>query len=357
MEASQTIIINRIITTALKRRATDLHLTVGNNPVLRLGGKLEVLADEEIITADFLNNLAQSLFSKEEMDELSQQKEIAIVHNYGNQVRFRINVFFQKKFLNFSFRFISPIIPPLKDLGLPRVIQNLVNLKKGLIIIGGGYDSGRTTSVFALLDEINKTQRRYILTIEKPVEFLLTSNRSIVVQRNIPSDAADYLSALKYCDKEDIDIVMIDHIGTDADVLMKILELASSGKLIISIMEAENAVDVIGKMLSNFVDKDRERVRLLLANVLECILIQKLVPRIGGGRIIAPEILLGSDPVKAIIREDRIYQLNNILQTSREEGMRGIDKSLAELVSVGEISIDEALDYANNKESFKIMMR
>ncbi|MFC1613362.1 type IV pilus twitching motility protein PilT [Patescibacteria group bacterium] len=357
MEATQTIIINRIITVALKRQASDLHLSVGNNPVLRVDNKLHILSDEDIITANFLNNLAKSFFSDSVQKELEEKREVTIVHNYGNNIRFRINGFYQKNFLNFSFRFIQPVLPLFKDLGLPTAVQNLTRLKSGLIIVAGGYDAGRTTTVFSFLEEINRNQSRYILTIEKPVEFLMSSNKSIIAQRNIPTDVRNYQDAIAYCEKEDVDVIMIDKIDSSPDTLMRIFELSLSGKLIISIMNGRTVVGVIEKILSQFQEKELDRVRLLLANCIECILMQKLVPRIGGGRILIPEILLATSPVKAIIKDDKIYQINNILQTSREEGMMGIDISLAERVSTGEIDVKEALNYANDKDNFKNLMK
>lgn len=357
MESTQTIILNRIITTALKRNATDLHLSVGNNPILRIDNKLHIIQEEEIITADFLDNLSQSLFDGEKLKDLEKNREISIVHDYGNQVRMRVNAFYQKNFLNFSFRFIKSVIPDLKSLGLPQAINDLINLKSGLVIIGGGYDSGRTTTVFSLLEMINKTQSRYILTFEDPIEFLMASNKSIVVQRNISKDVNSYEEGLKYCEDEDVDIIMIDHLDFSYQVLIKAFELAASGKLVIGIMSVEGVIGAIEKIISDFPDSDEKRAKALFNNALECILIQKLVPRIGGGRILVPEILLATEPVKAIIREGRLFQLNNILQTSREEGMRGIDQSLSELVSTGEIALDDALEYANNKDRFKMMMK
>lgn len=357
MEASQTIIINRIITTALKRKAADLHLSVGNNPVLRIDNKLHILSEEEIITKDFLDNLAKGLLSEKELKELENTRGISVSHDYGNQVRFRINIFYQKDFLNFSFRFIASIIPSIKDLGLPKIILDLVNIREGLVIVGGPYDAGKTTTVFSLLEDINKKQQRYILTIEQPIEFLMSSNRSIVLQRDIPRDARNYKEALDFCENEDVDVIMIDKLDVSPDVLIKIFELACSGRLVIGIMNEENVIGIIEKIIANFMPQDKERARHLLANSLEAVLVQKLVPRIGGGRVLVPEILLANEPVKAIIKEDKIYQLNNILQTSREEGMRGIDRSLAELAGAGEISIDEAINYANNKEGFKRMLR
>ncbi|MFH0856722.1 MAG: ATPase, T2SS/T4P/T4SS family [bacterium] len=357
METTQTIILNRIITAALKRKATDLHLSVGNNPILRVDNKLYVSSDEEIITADFLNNLAQSLLDEERMRELEKNREISIIHDYGNQIRVRINGFYQKNFLTFSFRFISPVIPSPKILGLPRVINDLIGLKSGLIIVGGNYDSGRTTTVFSLLEEINRTQNRYILTLENPIEFLMASNKSIVLQRNITKDVNSYEDGLGYCEDEDVDVIMIDRIDASQGVLLKAFELANSGKLVIGIINAGSVIGAIEKIMSEFDDNKKERAKFLFNNSLECVFIQKLVPRIGGGRILVPEILLATEPVRAIIKEGRIYQLNNILQTSREEGMRGIDRSLADLVSTGEISLDDALEYANNKDSFQIMMK
>ncbi|MFH1029776.1 MAG: ATPase, T2SS/T4P/T4SS family [bacterium] len=357
MEATETIKINRIITAAVKKKASDLHLSVGNNPILRLDDKLYTLAEEGIITSDFLENLAHSIFKEKDRIDLKNNLGITVVHDYGNQIRFRVNAFYQKNFLNFSFRFIPPMPPLLSNLGLPKAIVDLKDLKNGLIIIGGGYDSGRTTTAISFIEEINKLQGRYIITIEKPIEFILSSNKSIVLQRNIPDDVKNYEEAIDYCQEEDVDVVMIGKIDSSANAIAKALELASSDKLVIGIMNAKGAIDAIERLLVDFSSQERPRIRGLLANSLQCILIQKLIPRIGGGRILVPEILLGLDTVKTIIKEDRIYQLGNILQTSREEGMRGIDRTLAELVSMGEISLDEAMGYANNKDNFKMMMR
>ncbi|OGF22264.1 hypothetical protein A2Y83_02035 [Candidatus Falkowbacteria bacterium RBG_13_39_14] len=356
VDSSQTIKINRIITAAIKKKATDLHLSVGNNPILRLDDKLYPLIDEEVITSDFLENLAEGIFSKEERDDLKNNLGITAVHDYGNQIRFKIKAFYQKKFLNFSFRFIPPFPPAFNDLGLPKAIINLKNLSKGLVIIGGGYDSGRTTTAVSFVEELNKTESRYILTLERPIEFLLTSNKSIIAQRNIPSDVKSFEEGLSYCKEEDVDAIMIGELNSTPDAIVEALELAAE-RLVIGIIDAKGAIDAIEKMMFDFSLQEKPRVRALLANSLECVLIQKLIPRLGGGRILVPEILLVNEPVRAIIKEDRLYQLNNILQTSREEGMRGIDRSLAELVSTGEISIDDAMAYANSKESFKMMMR
>lgn len=356
MEATQTIIINRIITSALKRRATDLHLSVGNNPIIRVDDKLHALSDEDIIAVDFLNNLAESLFNPAEKKELGHKKGVVAVYNYGNQVRFRVNAFYQKNFLNFSFKFIPNVSPLLKDLGLPKIFQNLASLMSGLIIIGGNHNSGRSTTVSSFLEHINKNESRYIITIEKPVEFLIQSNKSIVIQRNIPTDVNSYKDALDNCENEDVGVIMMDKLDVSADVMIKIFEAALSGKLVITMINEDSVVGIIEKILSNFAGKERERAKILFANSLECILAQKLVARIGGGRILVPEILLANSPVKASIKDDKFYQLNNILQTSREEGMRGIDISLAELVETGEISLEEALKHCNNKENFRNRM-
>lgn len=354
IRTNEQIEINRILTAVAEYNASDLHLSVGNVPTVRVDGELVALRDEQVITPDFMKKLSMFLLNDQQRNVLEKEKEIVFSYNFQNRIRFKVDIFYQEGYLSASLRLIPSVIKTLKELGLPPAVEKFHQLKKGLVIVCGPFGSGRTFTVTALIDEINNTRKEHILTVEKPIEFIFNDNQSIVEQREVGRDTNSFEQALKSAFRGDIDVILVGEMKTK-EVIKGALDLAEGGRLVYAAMETDSSIKTIERIINSFESEAKNQVRVQLAEVLEGIVVQRLVPRVGGGRILVTEVLIPNPAVRSIIREGNIYQINNVLQTSREEGMISLDRSLAELVKTGEILIDYALQYAVDKNNLNRM--
>ena len=352
MSATETLLINKILNLAAERRASDVHLTVGNYPVLRIDGKLVTLTNESVLTPDFLWGMANSFLSEADKKLLETQREIVTVYSWANRARFRARVFFQKGYVALSLRLIPQLIRSPKDLGLPEAVLQAISQEKGLIIISGPFGSGRTSTVASLLETLNRNKGLHIQTLEKPIEYLLANNQSIIEQREIGKDTASFRQGLLDILDEDVDVMVLSAMN-ERGLEELLLEAAESGKLIIAIMDADTVISVLERFISNIDISRREWGQAVLAQVLLAVVVQRLLPRIGGGLRLACEVLTSTSAVQSIIKDNRLSQLNSILQTSREEVMLNLDKALLELVRLGEVNANEAAEQAIDKEAFK----
>lgn len=352
MSATETLLINKILNLAAERRASDVHLTVGNYPVLRIDGKLVTLTNESVLTPDFLWGMADSFLSEPDKKLLEAQRELVTVYSWANRARFRARIFFQKGYVALSLRLIPQLIRSPKDLGLPEAVLQAISQEKGLIIISGPFGSGRTSTVASLLETLNRNKGLHIQTLEKPIEYLLANNQSIIEQREIGKDTASFRQGLLDILDEDVDVVVLSAMNEEG-LEELLLEAAESGKLIIAIMDADTVISVLERFISNIDASRREWGQAVLAQVLLAVVVQRLLPRIGGGLRLACEVLTSTSAVQSIIKDNRFSQLNSILQTSREEGMLNLDKALLELVRLGEVNANDAAEQAIDKEAFK----
>ena len=349
---SDALIINNILNAAAERKATDVHLVAGNNPVIRVDGRLTTLVDQPVLTGDILMSLAQSFLSKEYFDKLNTEKEIVTIYNWAERSRYRAKVFYQKGFLAISLRLLSPFIRSPKDLGIPASILQLLNKDRGVIIITGPFGSGRTSTAVSLVETLNQNKGLHIQTLENPVEYLFSNNQSVIEQRNIGWDVNTFMDGLKNMLDEDIDAVFIDSLH-EKGAEEVVLELAESGKLIILVMDADTVISALDRFINNISANRRDWGRETLADVLLGIMAQRLIPRVGGGLTMASEVLISTSAVKSSIKSDKLSQLSSIMQTSREEGMSSLDKSLLELIRIGEISLNDAKNHAVDSQSLR----
>ncbi|MEK7167319.1 MAG: ATPase, T2SS/T4P/T4SS family [Patescibacteria group bacterium] len=354
MHTTQTIIFNKFLTTVVERRASDLHLTVGTPPALRIEGKLIILEDQEILTPDFIKGIINSFLDLEQKEELEKNRQLVIAYSFDQKLRFKINIYYQKGFLGAVFRYISPIIKNFSDLGLPKSIEKFLSLKKGLVVISGPFDSGKTTTLISILETINKTGKKNIFTLEKPIEYIFINDQSIIEQREIEKDVNSFEQGLDLISNEDVDIIFISQI-TNKEVFSKIFKLIEGGRLVFIILEAEQAYQTIEKIINFFPSSEKEKIQEIVANNLAGIINQKLIPSLNKERILAYEILFANLSVKNLIKEEKLKQLNSILQISQAEGMISMDKCLAQLVRNAKISLEEALKNAIDMENLKTM--
>lgn len=348
---SDALRINTILNNASERKATDVHLVAGSQPVVRVDGNLVTLMEEQVLTPDIITGLAESFLSKEDLDRLSKEREVVSVYTWANRARYRAKVFYQKGYLAMSLRAIPAYIRSPKDLGVPTAIVQLLNREHGLIIITGPYGSGRTTTAAALLETLNQNKGAHIQTLEQPIEYLFANNQSVVEQREVGQDVTSFSKGLQDMLDEDIDVAFIDALHEDGMEEL-ILELIENGKLVILVMDADSAVSAIDRFINNIDENKRAWGRELFAEVLLGIIAQRLLPRVGGGLSLGIEVLTSTAAVKSSIKDNNLAQINSIIQTSRDEGMIHLDKSLAELVRVGEVSKEEAHRQAIETQSF-----
>ena len=356
MQTSEKIVLDKILSTGAEYRASDFHFSSGNPPILRVDGKLIPLTSEAIITPDFMKGFVNDILDKTQQEILAEEKEIVFAYTMPNKSRFKISIFYQKGYLAASLRLIPPQIKSIKELGLPSIIERFATLEKGLVIVTGPFGSGRTATLVALLQAINKTRAEHMVTIEKPIEYLYTNNKSIIEQREVGRDTRSFAQALRTASHEDVDVIYVSEME-EASVVEAVLNAAESSRLVFTAMNTDAVLRTIEKIISFFPEEKQDQVRLQLASVIEGIVSQRLLSRVGGGRIAVAEVMVPNDAVRAVIREGAIYQINNILQTSREEGMISLDRSLAELVKTGEILVDDALANAVDKYNLKAMIR
>jgi twitching motility protein PilT len=349
---SDTLLINNILNIASERKATDVHLVAGNNPVIRVDGRLLTLTEEVVLTPTSLNNIAETVLSKADIERLNQEREISTIYSWINRARFRIKVFYQKGYIAISMRLVPAYIRSPKDLGIPLAITQLLNRDKGLIFITGPFGSGRTTTAASLIETINQNKGLHIQTLEQPIEYLFSNNQSVIEQREVGKDVPDFSQGIKDVMDEDVDVVYVSLLH-EFDLEERILELAESGKLVIVVMDADSVISAIERFLSDLSSEKRDWARNLLADVLIGGTAQRLLPRIGGGFALVSEVLTSTPAVRSSIKENKLHQLSSIMQTSKDEGMIDLDKALLSLVRSGEVSPEDAMSQALDPDIFK----
>ncbi|OGG86682.1 hypothetical protein A3B87_02525 [Candidatus Kuenenbacteria bacterium RIFCSPHIGHO2_02_FULL_39_13] len=352
MSSQSNIILNKLISQTVKLGASRLHLETGSQPIVRLDQKLIPLESETVVQKDFLSDALNIILSKEEQRKFAAQKSIITIYTFQGGTRFKVHVFYQKNNLALIFTYIPNVISDPESIGLTKEVIELLTKKSGLLVVAGYHSSGRTTTVLSLLNYINNRQSKYILTIEDPIEFILTPAKSIVDQREVGRDTETFKAALAFSKDSDVDVVYLSTIK-DYTVLVSVFDLISSGRLVISITEADSAADAIAKLVALAPDAEADKVRALLAEFLLAVVIQQLAPRRGGGQITVTEILIANSASSALIKEGRYGQITSVIQTSREEGMRSLDQALLELVKTNEIEYKDALELAVNKSNFQ----
>ncbi len=348
MKTSEELALHRMLEAAAEYKASDLHLVVGSSPILRVDAKLVPLNDLPVLTPEFLKGTLDILLNEEQRKYFDREREIVAAYPYKN-VRFRVNIFYQRGYVSASLRYIGVSIPLLKDFNFPPVVEGFTDLSRGLLIVSGPFGSGRSTTLSAMVEEINRKRQEYILTIEQPIEYLFVNAKSIIEQREVGRDTPSFDRALSSATQEDVNVVMASSLE-DSEAIKTALVLASSGRLVMGAMNTDTAVKTIEHILSAFPDVEQQEARVQLSEILQGVISQRLVPRVGGGRVLVAEILVATAAARSVIREGNFSVLNNIIQTSRDEGMMSLDHSLAQYVKTGEVLLDEALKYAQDRQ-------
>ncbi len=347
--------IEMLLQEVINQNASDLHLQVGVPPILRIDGSLTPMANAPKLTSELVEKLVFSVLDQDQQQILTKDKEFDFSFAFGDLGRFRVNAFHEKGNVAAAFRLIPNTIPTIHDLGLPPVVESFADYPRGLVLVTGPTGSGKSTTLAAIINKINSEQSRHIVTIEDPIEFTHKSQRSLIAQREVHYDTYSFNAALRSALREDPDVVLIGEMR-DLETISAAITIAETGHLVFATLHTNSASQSIDRMVNVFPPHQQQQVKSQLGSILQAICAQRLIPAIGGGRIVAAEILLVNPAIRNIIREGKPHQIDAVIQTSSREGMQTMDRTLASLVQEGKITYDEAFNYAVDREELERIM-
>jgi twitching motility protein PilT len=330
--------------------ASDLHLTPGSEPVVRVRGHLERLEDCEKLTPDGVRDMVYRILSTEQQKLLETRKSVDLAYSLPGVARFRVNVFFQRASIGAALRLIPTEIRTLDELGLPPQVGIFAEIPRGLVLVTGPTGSGKSTTLATLIDQINRTRREHILTIEDPIEFLHWHRNCIVNQREVGNDTPTFAEALRAALRQDPDIVLVGEMR-DLETISTALTAAETGHLVFATLHTQSAPQTIDRIIDVFPAEQQDQVRIQLAGTLQGVVTQSLVPTADGrGRIAALEILFPDDAVRNLIRQGKIEQIYSVMQTGTARGLQTMEQALADLVLRKVITRDAALSRSSRGE-------
>jgi twitching motility protein PilT len=338
-----------LVNSVVSQGASDLHLSEGRSPTVRVGGFLVPLLKKPPLSKADIAGLLKELLSVENQTRFLAEKEIDFSYNFGTTARFRGNGFFQQGSISVALRLIPRQIKTVQELNLPPVLETFADKQQGFFLVVGPVGQGKTTTLAAIIDRINQNRAEHIITIEDPIEYIFEQKKSIVDQREVRIDTKDFPTALRSMFREDVDVVLIGEMR-GAETIGTAVTAAETGHYVLSTLHTNTAAQTIDRIIDSFPAEQQNQIRSQLAGSLSGIFSQRLIPRISGGLIPAYELLINNSAVANLIRENRIHEIGTIIETGLSEGMIDMNRSLAELVRAGEITVENARLYSPNQK-------
>jgi twitching motility protein PilT len=348
--------IKQLLQYTVERNASDLHIIAGLPPTIRVDGELMVIPDQRLLTHEQIVAFLKEILVKEQFERLNVNKEIDVSLQHSEKARFRVNSYTQKRTFAIAFRTIPMVIPQIDSLGLPKIIHSFTTLKQGFILITGPTGHGKSTTLAAILDEINATRKEHIVTMEDPVEFVFSPQKSIISQRELGTDTHSWKVALRSVLREDPNVVLVGEMR-DYETIASALTVAETGHLVFATLHTNSAAQTVDRIVDVFPEEQQDQVRMQLSGVLEAVFSMRLIPAVKGGRVVAYELMLGSTAIKTVVREGKTHQIDSIIQTSSEIGMNRLDTSLANLVKKGAISLETAQTWSLKPEELDRLVK
>ena len=349
---NQELRIEILLEEIVRKNASDLHLQVGLPPMMRLDGALIPFSGYQNMNSEQVEKLIFSILDEDQQRILMKDKEFDFSFAFGDLGRFRVNAFHERGNLAAALRLIPNNIKTVHELGMPPVVQTFAEYPRGLVLVTGPTGSGKSTTLAALIDKINSEKDKHIITIE----FTHKSKRSAIVQREVHYDTYSFSAALRSALRQDPDVVLIGEMR-DLETISAAITIAETGHLVFATLHTNSAAQSIDRMIDVFPPHQQPQVRSQLANILQGICAQRLIPAIGGGRVVAAEVMIANPAVRNIIREGKTHQLDTVIQTSADQGMQTMDRTLVKLVQSGVITYDNAREYAVDLTEFERLMR
>lgn len=348
--------LKKFLDIAIKEKASDVLISVNHYPTVRITGQLIPLTKEKKITQEDSQGLAFSLINDFKRNKLSLEREIDFSYDYDGKARFRINIFFQRGYISLALRLISPDIKTVEELSLPPVLHEFSKKNQGLVLVTGASGQGKSTTLAALIDEINHTRACHIITIEDPIEYVYASDRAIIDQREVSIDTHSFENALRASFRQNPDVIMVGEMR-DLETIATAITAAETGHLVFATLHTNSASQAIHRMIDVFPAEQQNQIRFQLAGSLLGVVSQRLIQRLRGGFIPACEVMLCNTAVSNLIRENKTHEIPTVIETSLRDGMVSFNRSLSDLVAKKEISLKDSMDYSFNPSDLKNLLR
>lgn len=339
--------LNELLKEGHYKGASDIHIVAGSSPIFRINGQLIPIKSDRILPKDTFE-MARALLTDELWNTLDNKREVDLSYGIGGISRFRVNIFYQRSAISLAFRVIPREIPTIDELGIPKILEKVVQKPHGLFLVTGPTGSGKSTSLASMIDYMNRTMNKHIITLEDPIEYLHSHNQSIIEQREIGFDTLSFKNGLRASLRQDPDVILVGELR-DLDTIQTAITAAETGHLVLGTLHTQDTAGTIDRMIDVFPLHQQNQTRTMLANVLIGVLSQRLFPTIQEkGRVAATEMLINNGAIKNLIRNEKMYQIPNVLQTSRDQGMHTMEMSIKELVAQKRISASELWPYTTS---------
>ena len=339
-------ILSEIIHNAVKQDASDLHMTVGLPPIYRIDGDLVDAADTPLTEED-IASAVRVLANDNQMKALKETGEADFAVTFEGTIRMRCNAFYQQGHTALALRMLPLKIPTIKGLDMGDIFIEMAEKPRGLVLLTGPTGSGKSSTLAAMLDHINHTRRRHIITLENPIEFVYKADKCIINQREVGDDTGSFAAGLRAALRQDPDVILVGEMR-DLETISTAITAAETGHLVFGTLHTKGAANTIDRIIDVFPPEQQEQIRIQLADVLDYAVAKTLLPRVGGGRVAAYEILVATPAVRSLIRQNKSFQIASAMQTGKRQGMQLLDDALAELVRSGQVAMDNALAVAND---------
>jgi len=347
--------LTALIEKLIAQGASDLHMGTGIQPVIRVSDVLTPLLSEPVLTAEDMQGYISEMLSPEHKKRFLETQEVDFSYSYGDKARFRGNGYFERGRMSVALRLIPRVIRTIAELNLPPALESFAARQQGFFLVVGPVGQGKTTTLAALIEKINNERTEHIITIEDPIEYIFDNKKSLIDQREVRVDTADFGIALQSVFRQDVDVVMIGEMRTP-ETMATAVTAAETGHLVFSTLHTNNASQTIDRIIDSFPAQQQEQIRIQLAGSLAGIFSQRLVPRVSGGLLPAYELLVANNAVANLIREKRTHEIQTVIETGADEGMIDMNRSLAELVRMGEITAETAYSRSFNPKTLERLL-
>ncbi len=348
--------LEEILDLAIEKKATDIHLSAGLHPVVRVDGQLTPLSKKSVLSAQDTQELAFSLLSDERREQFLSQRDIDLSFAYQDKARFRVNIYYQLSQISVALRLIPTKIRTIEELKLPSICHQFAKAPQGFFLVVGPSGQGKSTALAALIDEINHSRFDHVITIEDPIEYLFKQDKCIIDQREIGEDVQNFHRGLREVFRQDPNVIMIGEMR-DAETISSAVTAAETGHLVLTTLHTNTAAQTVDRIIDSFPPFQQGQIRMQLAATILGILSRRLVPCLKGGVINAVELMISNSAVRNLIREGKTHQIDMVIETSSEEGMISLNRSLADLVKRGMISLENAESYTHNLPELKMLLK
>lgn len=347
--------LDDLIDIVIGEKGSDIHISAGSHPIIRVDGSLISLMKKPILTPHDVEGFVHALLSKDQETKFIETREVDFSFAARDGVRFRGNAFYQRGSMSVALRHITNVIKNFQELALPSVLESFTQRPQGFFLCVGPVGQGKSTTLAAMIELINQTRAEHIMTIEDPIEYIFEPKKSLIDQREVRVDTVDFHTGLHSAFRQDVDVIMVGEMR-GRDTISTAVTAAETGHLVFSTLHTNNAAQTIDRIIDTFPAGQQDQIRVQLSGSLTAIFSQRLVPRISGGLIPAYELLINNSAVSNLIRERRTHEIQTVIETGMELGMIDMNRSLVELVQKGEITVENAFAYSTNPKGLERLM-